>query len=74
MKKFIYFIVGLVMFPAINYAQVNYRGDKNAKGLPEGKGVLLIRTWDRAEFLEGTFKAGVPVEGKCFVIELSQRG
>ena len=64
MKKIISFLIGMVLFPAIMYAQ-KYEGETNKKGQPEGQGVITFNHPDgMVEILEGTFEKGMPVKGK----------
>lgn len=67
MKKLLFVLLALL--PIATFAQ-RYEGERNKKGEPDGQGTMYFdAVYDGiayTERLEGTFKKGVPVNGKSF--------
>ena len=48
-------------------AQPTYKGETNAKGEPDGNGIMLFDEGDKYYTIEALFRDGIPVSGKTIV-------
>lgn len=75
MKKSFFVLLMMVCMPVLGFSQsatqpINYEGATDKEGRPDGYGTMhfdaVYNGIAYTERLEGTWKKGVPVEGKCF--------